>query len=415
MTIDQSAPLLSLEEWREIIGWNPWHFWGLAGDKAPVTSACNTAVTQYGWQGADAAGRADIVEAISAAEQTLIEYLGFSPAPRYEMDELPFPQYNDRRGQFLSATDAMGQWMPFKLKRGELIETGTLARTLVGDAVVTLSDDDNDGLKETFTLSIATAVTDPSEIAVYFTAADRFDGSDVSERWRVRPVSVAISAGVATIKGRAWCIVKPVRYEGVSALPLDPADTANFASSLAVYRLYTDPTDQGAFVWETSPGGCIDCADANLNANDPSAVATVSARYVIRNADIGIVAGEAAIYNAATQQWCAQGWPYGYAPARARVNYLAGKPLLDGRMNRQMRAIVARMASAELSRRICACDVANRELYRWQFDRARSAGVNDEQYSIDPADLGNPFGTREGHIWAWKQVKTLALASAVSA
>ena len=77
--------MLSLEEWREIIGWNPWHFWGLAGDKAPVTSGCNTAVMQYGWQSADAAGRADIVEAISAAEQTLIEYLGFSPAPRYEM------------------------------------------------------------------------------------------------------------------------------------------------------------------------------------------------------------------------------------------------------------------------------------------------------------------------------------------
>lgn len=415
MTIDQSAPLLSLEEWREIIGWNPWHFWGLAGDKAPVTSACNTAVTQYGWQSADAAGRADIVEAISAAEQTLIEYLGFSPAPRYEIDELPFPQYNDRRGQFLSATDAMGQWMPFKLKRCEVIESGALARALIGNTDVTLSDDDNDGLKETFTLSMATAVTDPSEIAVYFTAADRFDGSDVSERWRVRPVSVTISAGVVTIKGRAWCIVKPVRYEGVNAQPLDPADAANFASTLAVYCFYTDPTDQGAFVWETSPGGCIDCADANPNASDPSAVATVSARYVIRNADIGIVAGEAAIYNAATQQWCAQGWPVGYAPARARVNYLAGKPLLDGRMNRQMRAIVARMAAAELSRRICACDVANRELYRWQFDRARSAGVNDEQYSIDPADLGNPFGTREGHIWAWKQVKTLALVSAVSA
>lgn len=407
--------MLSLEEWREIIGWNPWHFWGLAGDKAPVTSACNTAVTQYGWQGADAAGRADIVEAISAAEQTLSEYLGFSPAPRYEIDELPFPQYNDRRGQFLSATDAMGQWMPFKLKRGELIETGTLARTLIGNATVTFSDDDNDGLKETFTLSIATSVTDPSEIAVYFAATERFDGSGVSERWRVRPVSVTISAGVATIKGRAWCIVKPVRYEGVSALPLDPADEANFASSLAVYRLYTDPTDQGAFVWETSPGGCIDCADALPNANDPSAVSTVAARYVIRNVDIGIIAGEAAIYDTATQQWCAQGWPYGYAPARARVNYLAGKPLLDGRMNRQMRTIVARMAAAELSRRICACDVANRELYRWQFDRARSAGVNDEQYSIDPRDLGNPFGTREGHIWAWKQVKTLALTSAVSA
>jgi hypothetical protein len=411
-TLDRSAPLLSLEEWREAIGWNPWHFWGLAGDKAPITSACNTAVMQYGWQNADAAGRADILEAIQAAEHTLIDHLGFAPAPRWEADELPFPQYNDRRGQFLSAVDAMGQWMPFKLARGEVLELGAMARSLVGNASVTLSDEDGDGLKEAFTLSIATTVTDPDELAVYFAAADRFDGSDVSERWRVQPVRVTISAGTATIKGRTWTIVKPVRYEGVSASPLDPADEANFASSLAVYRLYSNPTDQGAFVWETQPGGCVDCTGS---AGDPSATTTATARYVIRHSELGIVAGESAAYDTVSQAWCAQGWPVGYAPARVRVNYLAGRPRIDGRMATAMKTVVARMAAAELSRRICACDVANRELYRWQFDRARAAGANDEQYSIDPRDLGNPFGTREGHIWAWKQVKNLALVSAVSA
>lgn len=413
-TLDRTAPMLSLEEWREIIGWNPWHFWGLAGEKVPVTSACNTTIAQYSWQQTDAAGRAEILESIMAAEGVLVEYLGFAPAPRYEVDEVPFPQYHDRRGQFLSAVDAIGEWMPFKLKRGEVLGLGVLTRSLIGNASVTLSDTDNDGLKETFTITVSTTITDPNEIGVYFVAGDRYDGSDVDERWRIRPVSVTIAGGIATIKGRAWTIVRPVLYEGVGRAPLDPDDAGNFAASLAVYRVFTDTTDQGAFIWETSPGGCVDCASAP-NANDPSAISTVSARYVIRHAELGIVAGETAAYDTTKGEYVAQAWAYGYPPARVQVNYLAGKPLLSGRMTREMRVIVARLASAELSRRICACDDANRELYRWQFDRARSAGANDEQYSIDQRDLGNPFGTREGHIWAWKQVKTLALASAVSA
>lgn len=411
-TLDRSATLLSLDEWREAIGWNPWHFWGLAGDKAPVTSSCNTTVTQYGWQSTDAAGRDDILQAIAAAEESLIEYLGFSPAPRWEYDELPFPQFNDRRGAFLSSVDAVGEWMPFKVKRGELLEIGAQARALIGSPSVALSDEDGDGLKETFTLTIATTVTDPEQIAVYFDTAERFDGSTISERWRVRPVNVSISGGTATITGRTWTIVKPVLYEGWNAsTPLDPMTETNFAGTLAVYRLYTDTTAQGEFVWETPPGACLDCDSSMANSLDPAAEARVSARYVIRHAEIGYIAGETAEYDSGSAEWIAKAWGLSYPPARVRVAYRAGRKLdeVSGQMSRQMKTIVARMAAAELSRRICACENANRELWRWQFDRARAAGSNDEQYSIDQRDLGNPFGTREGHIFAWKQVKTLAL------
>ena len=67
-----------------------------------------------------------------------------------------------------------------------------------------------------------------------------------------------------------------------------------------------------------------------------------------------------------------------------------------------------RLAAAELSTRVCACDTANRELYRWQFDLSRAAGANDEQYQISANDLDNPFGTRAGQVAAWKEVKHLS-------
>src|SRR6185369_16921871 len=94
---------------------------------------------------------------------------------------------------------------------------------------------------------------------------------------------------------------------------------------------------------------------------------------------------------------------------RVTVRYLAGFPLAsDGQMQEPYRTMVARLAAAELARPICACDEANRELYRWQFDLARTAGSGDEAYgAVSAEDLNNPFGTRRGHVYAWKQVKNL--------
>jgi len=77
-------------------------------------------------------------------------------------------------------------------------------------------------------------------------------------------------------------------------------------------------------------------------------------------------------------------------------------------MDRKFQVAVARMAAAELARPICACDEANRELYRWQFDLARTGGANDESYgAVSATDLDNPFGTRRGHVYAWRMIKEI--------
>jgi hypothetical protein len=73
---------------------------------------------------------------------------------------------------------------------------------------------------------------------------------------------------------------------------------------------------------------------------------------------------------------------------------------------------VAVLATARLVNRVCACDTANRRLWDWQFDRARAAGANDEQYMLSETDLANPFGTRAGEIYAWHKVRQLSLTRA---
>ncbi|MCC7208327.1 MAG: hypothetical protein IT323_13550 [Anaerolineae bacterium] len=398
---------LPLDEFRRIIGFHPYHFWQLAdNDKARITNNCNPLVKQYAWQNADAIGRAEILEAIELAERRLAEHLGFYPAPHYVSLSVPFPQFADRRQGYRRSWDAQGRWIGLSLQEGYVQTIGAESLTLIGNANVVMSDADGDGLNDTFTLTIATSVTDPGQIAVYFVAADRFDGSGASDRWRIAPITVSISGGMATIKGRAWTIVRPVLYEGLGTQAVDPGVAGNFASQLSVYRRAVDTTQQGAFVWETVPGDC--------NTADPSATASQPARFVVRDAPLGIIAGETASYDAATGLWSESVWAIDRPPASALVNVLAGFPLSSGQMESKLATIVARLAAAEMERGICGCETANRALAYWQFDVSRAAGANDEQYQVSELDLDNPLGTRRGQVFAWHEIQNLRIQRGLS-
>src|SRR4029434_10347284 len=121
----------------------------------------------------------------------------------------------------------------------------------------------------------------------------------------------------------------------------------------------------------------------------------------------GIVAPWEAVLNTTTNIWSTDGLTVCDWPDRVTVRYLAGYPLgSDGQMQEPFRTAVARLAAAELARPVCGCESANRELARWQFDLARSGGANDEMYgAVSAGDLDNPFGTRRGHVHAWRLIR----------
>lgn len=419
-------PLLPLDTFREIIGYNPWHFWGLANSIVPVTSGCNDVVYKWSWQNVDAVGRQEILDAIETAESRLREYLGFSVAPRYRTETIEYPSIYDKRFIRANSVDGSGQWASVILSEGKVQAIGVESLTLIGNANVTFSDADGDGLDETWTASIATTETDTAKIAVYFTASDRLDSEGVGDAWRIQPVQVSISGGTATVRGRSWLLVKPIKYEGFNKEGLDPDDTSNLVSQVAIYKRTTDPdgqtvgTSQGVLYWETEPYpswalGC--CGDSTLfgdSSTDPAAVAQGIARVGIRDAERGIVFPGYATYNSDTSSWESIAWGTCRPPDRVLIRYLAGEPLVNGQMNKTWQTIVARLAAAEMPGRICACDAANRQLYHWQFDMSRAAGANDEQYSIGGRDLENPLGTKRGEVYAWKQIQNLRQLRGVS-
>lgn len=406
------TPLLPLDTFRQLMGFHPWHFWQLAGQSVPVSSECNTLVYQHPWQAADTRARSDILTAIETAEARLREYLGYPVAPQYVSTTLATPQYLATGMTRYGYTGADGQWLTVQLPDGYVQAIGSESLTLIGNAAVTASDLDNDGVKESWTATIATTVTDTAQIAAYFVAADRWDGSAVSDKWRVQPITVTISGGTATITGRRWLLVRPVLLEGlaVTATDLDATTDANFASTLAIYQRTTGSAGQATLIYDTQPwpGWC--CTGSGDNSADPGATATGTARMAINDSRRGIVHYGGATLNAETDEWVSTACGCYAPPQRLSINYLAGVPLVNGQMSPTWATIVARLAAAELARPICACESANRELYRWQEDLSRTGGNNDAVFgAISQDDLNNPFGPRRGGIYAYRQVTNLKI------
>lgn len=412
----QPATLLSLEQFRRIVKMHPYHFWQLSNNSAPLVNVCDDLLFEEDWQDADAISRASIRQAIDVAERKLRDELGYDVAPRYQVSTVDWPRrvnQTEWRGGDWSAIDrSISVTLPYKQVRS----VGALTRTSIGDAAVTLSDTNNDGLYDTFTATIATSVTDTSQIAAFFTSADRWDELAPLDSWKIQPVTVSISGGQATIRGNAWQLVRPVLYADYSdpRQYYDPDDETIYAESLTIYREYINPNGdtvddaQATLIWETSPWPlwCLSSASPySPNASDPAGQGKAVARVGIRDAANGIVIPGQSVYDSTADQWLRANWSTGFEPDRAEVRYLAGLPLVNGQMDRTWQEFVTYMALAELEGPICACESVRKRLHYWQFDLARTSGANDEAYAISTADLDNPFGTRRGHIHVWRRVK----------
>jgi hypothetical protein len=410
--------LLPLDIWRAEIGMNPWLFWGLAGGPVADTSKCSGLLREYSWQGSDTAGRDDLRRAIERAEEKLFSYLGYRVAPQYvETEPLEWPRWNDASQVRYRDMDATGRRVAMLAPEFHIQAMGIEQLTSIGTATVLggelvySSVFGPASLNDTFTITLPTTLTDPSEIAVYFSVGDRFDDTAIGDRWRVLPIQVSISGGNVVIVGRRWLVVRPILYQAPTLNAIVPTDAANFVTSLDVYRRTTNgdgvtiDTCQAVLAYESSDcggWGAGFCCD-NLNGStDPGTVGQVIARSGIRDRTLGLVTPAQAAWNATAAAWSSSCC---YAePDRVTLRYLAGYPLENGVMAKRWQQIVTMLATAEVKRRIVACRETNERLHDLQLDMALQA-TETERYQRTDADLNNPFGTRLGHIQAWKQAK----------
>lgn len=425
----QLAPLLPLDFFRQIIGWDPWRFWGWSDQNHLITAtACTPVIQEYDWQGHDAPGRQDIAEAIVTAETRLFDYLRYEVAPRYKYDTLPWPRFADRRMMRTVTEDADGRWLNVDLREGFIQGVGAEKLTLIqANVPIVLTDPDSDGLTELAVIGpVATTVTDPTQIVLYVSSAYRL-GLDVTigEQWRIQPTLATISGGNVTIRTYGYMFMLPTLKEGYATTTVDPATPGNYMTTVDVYQrslatgadAVSVTTSQGVVYWETYPYHgwwcqCTGCGGPNFggSTSDPAAIAQAAARVGIRNARTGNVIPAEALYDSTTGIFSGLSWANCTEPDRVLIRYLAGQPLgVDGFMDRKWRNIVARFAAAELKRQIVGCEAANRYIEYWQQDMAKIGNAAADLFNVSERVSNNPFGTRRGHVYAWSQVMDLPL------
>lgn len=412
--------IMAFESFRDYFGMGPWHSWQLANTLYPVSTDCDDVIYEHTWQANDSMGRKEIRTAIDTAENRLREYLGYSIAPHYVVETLPVERFFDTRLNRLTYSGADGRWLALQLGEGKIIKVGVETRTLIGTVTtaggsLVFTDADGDGLNDTFTATIATTVTDVTQIEAMFIAADRMS-QPAGDNWTIKPVTITLTGGNAVIVGRMWQIVRPALYE--SGVTRDPSTVTNFAAALEVYWHYCDPTGttvdtaQAKLIWETRPfpgwASCFGCGSPNIltTETDPATIAFAIARVGIRDAAHGIVSISEAVWDSTQSIWAAVSMSNARPPDRIEVRYLAGDaPDAMGNVSQKWIEIVSRFAAAELGKRVCACVGANRAVYNQQIDRAFAGDARVEKFTMSQNDLNCPFGTKQGEIEAWRMVR----------
>lgn len=371
--------MIPLELFCAYFGFDPQHFYQLAGPKAPVESACATLVYEYAWQNAGVVGRSDIRAAIASANEKVRGYVGYSLTPMYRTITRPWT------------------FPTVELPEGEIIALGSEVLTSLGTASVVLTDTDGDGIPDVFSAVFAVAAPEGGEYAAYFAAADRYDGSGIGERWEIAPITVATNpvTNQVAISGPAWLLVRPIQYQGRrrTAVDLDAANPAVYANTLELARRTTDATGAVSVAWLRTPLPTF-C--------DSSGSLAISAE--ILDARRGVIRP--------TYGSC---WPWAghwREPDTITITYRAGHR--EALLSEAWRDVFMRFVAAEVARPICTCDKANQDLYEWQFDLARAGGKMDEQFQIAQSALECPFGTRRGHVVAWKAMRFYTLARGIA-
>jgi len=441
-TIAEPLPytLLSLPRFARILGINPVHFQGATGSDVfwLAQNACSDVWPRYSWQYSDAVSRYDLAHVISQVEWELAKVLGFHPAPRWVSNEMT--QYSKFYRPELTTSGGRrfesGLRKSVKAKWGKFISGGIRGLTSIGTATtaggtLVYLDVDGDGFAETARITLPTTVTtDRREVKVYQT------GTGADQRWEIRPInSIEFVGSNVVINIDSWLCIDPDAQSNAPSASnpfsaVDITTTANYVTSLDVYREYIDTTAPHVqFYWE--PTECTLCSGCAVllesggfilleSGGETTSSCPVCGMYVqdgclmVKDVETSIVTPAPSTYDSDSDSHVIQSFAINRDPDMVKMWYRAGEideyyfrndysmpePLSDF-----WAMVIARFAVARLERPFCSCANVTSLANKWQTDLAFTG--TDSAYSVDFRMLGNPFGTKAGEVFAWNAVSKL--------
>lgn len=396
-------PLLSLIEWGEEIGIDPFVLAGISQPRELLFphpgSQCQNPFQQFPEQAGERLTREDIADRLIQAEKLISDWLGVFPAPAYWQEEVPYPTpFVAGAPNWLDSINGEPKSIP--LTYGYLQSVGQYVETVLEAAeAVTLSDPYGDGLNTRFSVTVTVpSGTQADQVLLYFVAADR--PGLTQAQGRIQGYTVAITGTSAVISGHVALLVKPVNYMKRIPVELSAANTLIYASTVDIYLRTVDTAFGGELVWslEGSPYNCVE---------PPCEVGVSGACFTPVSLERGWVAPIPASWDDTTDEFVTA-WPLcGYrAPTRVMVNYVSGIPrYADGRMVAPFRRAVALLATSLLTRRETNCALADFRISYYRTMPTQDDGTLEVPQAIIEA-TGKQFGVMgRGAVQAYTMLK----------
>lgn len=375
--------LLSLDKFAALVGIHPLHFNQTYVDDIAMPRVCGMPFLQHSWQSADRIGREEIAQAIADAEDMWARETGFYTGPKYIASEFTPLKMN---GVWLLKPTVQTQY-------GYIQSVGTLTRTaILPGAAVVYSDIDGDGYTETATIVVATTVTNEAEIKLYYPGTED----------EIRPISVSIVAGVATITCRRELLYLNDLVTVLNPRSFDGADDTNFLATVDVYRVYIDPSDQGLLKWLEPL--CSACGGLGCYACT-SSTQTICTNILDKR--VGLLSVTAATWD--VDHFDSVECTESRNPDQIYVNYLSGW------QSNEFDNAISRLAISQLDRPLCSCDHIKAFAGHWSEDLAlrQSSSSGSVSFGFSPKSFENPFGTTRGALYAWKIASKYKIGEAV--
>lgn len=385
---------LTLDKFAQIIGLDPLHFNQLHSRALEQRDTCGAIWFQYSWQDANRVGREDVARAIQIAEQRIENFIGYDLLPTYRADEEVRVERPFVPGVLSTGLNLRGAAKSVRVDRGYIIGGGVKVKSLhKANASITRSDDDGDGYDETASI-VVNSITDSCELHVYF------PGVDGADEWEIKPIDIIVSGAAATIIFKSWQIVDPALQEGYNKDPINADNAANYLTSVDVYRIYTDRSQQAEFLWENPENSC-GCGDAGCTE---CMLGSQAGCLTVRDQRLGRFAYRPGTWNAETEKFDFGSYSVGRDPDRMRVSYLSGwmkqdSPCPYTQLDPFWEYTIAYYAASLLDRNICACNNAATFVQNWREEMNRQDDT--KSYQLSERQVTNPFGQTRGAMFAW--------------
>lgn len=391
---------LPLDDFAKIIGLSPLSFNQLHSDTLQQNNVCGDLFYQSAWQHSDRVGRDDIAQAIQQAEQEISREVGFNLVPDWTTEErLPYPRPGNP-DVYGIGYNVRWQEKSVELRKGWIISGGVKAKSVIqAGAAVVRTDADVDNYAETCTVTVNTTVTDANEIRAYYPAKS---GDDA---WEIRPITVSISNGVATIRFKSWQIVAANQMDSLNAQPLDADSAASYETTVDIYRVYNDPSTQAQMMWENLPGWPR-CSSSSCTACQ---FETQAACFHLRDPRMGFAVPAPASWDSSTQTFTQQYYSACREPDQVRFWYYSGyedKTLTRSKveMSPYWKYAVAYFAASKFERPVCGCSNVNQFIEKWRRDAAFSS-AEEGGFTVTAEIASNRLGTSAGALYAWRRIQ----------